>query len=113
MRGSGCQTPASSLKEKRSEIARDELVDSVSRVGESRRGGQSVTYNSGVRFRTNPGVLRTKCVHDPPQAQIDTTCHERRRDSQADDLDQEAVLRPLVVPALDPPHIADDLEGDP
>lgn len=69
------------------------------------------TNQSSIRLGLNPRILRPERVHDAPQAQIQPRGHERRRDRQADNLDQEAILRPLVVVAHEAARVADDLEN--
>lgn len=50
-------------------------------------------------------------MHDPPQAQVDAGRHERRRNGQADDLQEEARLAPRIGPGEDAAEVAEDLEG--
>ncbi|TPX12266.1 uncharacterized protein E0L32_007152 [Thyridium curvatum] len=48
-------------------------------------------------------------AHDAPQAEVDAGGHEGRPDGQADDLHEEPLLLPGVLPAHDAPRVAEDL----
>src|ERR1700761_332876 len=67
------------------------------------------TYNAGVPLGRNARVLRPKGVHDAAQGEVDAAGHEGRADGQAADLDEEAVLVPLVLVAEDAADVSDDL----
>ncbi len=76
-----------------------------------KRGGW-LAYNPSVHLWADATVLGPERVNDSPQAEIDTTGHKSRRDSQAHNLHQETCLAPLVLPALDSPNVANDFEND-
>ena len=69
-----------------------------------------MTYDSGICFRRNSRVLWTKSIDNSPQAKIDRSSHESRRDSKTHDLYQEAVLSPLVLVTLDTSNVTNDFE---
>ena len=69
-------------------------------------------YNASVVLRGNPRVLGSKRRHDPPETEVDAGGHEGRPDGQAHDLDEEAVLVPLVAPADDATGVAQDLADE-
>jgi hypothetical protein len=75
------------------------------------KGGLSA-YNSGVGFWANPRVLGAEGIDDSPQAQVYTTSHKSRSNSETHNLDQETVLAPLVLVGLDSTNVANDLEND-
>src|SRR3569833_630783 len=65
--------------------------------------------DAGVVFGREPAVLGPEGVDDAAEAEVDAGGHEGGRDGQAADLDEEAVLVPLVLPRHDSAGVADNL----
>lgn len=70
------------------------------------------THNPSIALRFNPTILRTKSIDNPPQTQIQATGHKSRCNSQANNLNQKAILLPLILPGHNSPHIAQDLQDN-
>ena len=91
MRRLRSQRTTQGLQDKRNDIARNE--------------------QARISLRTDARILFPEGVHDPSQAQVDAGRHERRSDSQADDLQEEARLAPRIGPGEDAAEVAEHLEG--
>lgn len=70
------------------------------------------TYDASVVSRGDPGVLRSKDGNDPTKAEIDTSSHKSRSDSQAANLHQKPILIPRIHPAHDPSTISENLTDE-